>query len=108
MRVQLVSPYGWGNPAGRLCGYKHAHQPCTLPERELGVCGALTQAKVELFASSSYELGEAEYAANEAEDVWVQGLVASAETTTTFLQTYLTGSNYESWVQVTYSTCKLE
>lgn len=94
-----------GQP-GLACGHARPRE-CTPPRpRELysrlkgAGRGASTQARVELFASASYELGEAEYAANEADDVWVQGLVASVETVTTFLQMYLTGSNYDAWVQL--------
>jgi hypothetical protein len=34
----------------------------------------------------------------QAEDVWVQALVATAEAATTFLQAYLSAGNYDAWV----------
>ena len=37
LRVQLVAPHGWGNPAGRV------GTVLVLPWRELGVEGNMTQ-----------------------------------------------------------------
>ena len=48
----------------------------------------------------SYELSDAEYAANEVEDTWVQGLLAGLGAYLNTLQPLLTPANYEQLVSL--------
>ena len=48
----------------------------------------------------SYELSDAEYAANEVEDTWVQGLLAGLGAYLSTLQPLLTPANYEQLVSL--------
>ena len=47
-----------------------------------------------------YELSDAEYAANEVEDTWVQGLLAALGAVLNTLQPLLTPPNYEHLVSL--------
>ncbi|PRQ56323.1 putative oligomeric Golgi complex, subunit 4 protein [Rosa chinensis] len=51
-------------------------------------------------ATISYELSEAEYADNEVNDPWVQGLLHAVETNAAWLQSLMTANNYDSFIHL--------
>ncbi|KAL7605604.1 conserved oligomeric Golgi complex subunit 4 [Lactuca sativa] len=51
-------------------------------------------------ATVSYELSESEYAENEVNDPWVQRLLHTVETNTSWLQPLMTANNYDSFVHL--------
>ncbi|KAG8390718.1 hypothetical protein BUALT_Bualt01G0112600 [Buddleja alternifolia] len=51
-------------------------------------------------ATISYELSEAEYADNEANDPWVQRLLHAVETNVAWFQPLMTANNYDSFVHL--------
>lgn len=63
-----------------------------------GVCCCCCRATLDEAASASYELTDAEYAANEAGDTWVDHLVGILVAMLQWLQPLLTPSNYDALV----------
>lgn len=61
-------------------------------------CNSCCRPMLDEAASASYELTEAEYAANEVEDTWVQKLLGSMVAVLQWLQPLLTPSNYDALV----------
>ena len=55
----------------------------------------------------NYELSDAEYAANEVEDTWVQGLLAGLGAYLNTLQPLLTPANFEQLVSLLLEKVKL-
>ncbi|XP_031492460.1 conserved oligomeric Golgi complex subunit 4 [Nymphaea colorata] len=55
---------------------------------------------LDIVATISYELSEAEYAENEINDPWVQSLLHAVEANATWLQPTMTSNNYDSFVHL--------
>ena len=80
-----VSPDSMGSQIGATLGMSE------------GVC-CCCRAALDEAASASYELTDAEYAANEADDTWVDHLVGILVAVLQWLQPLLTPSNYNALV----------
>ena len=75
----------------------HPECLCVRIEKCAGLCVMLCRPVLDEVSSASYELTEAEYAANEVEDTWVQTLVAALAAYLGWLQPLLTPANYEQF-----------